>query len=248
MSNPCRRARRLARSMHESSALVRANNVYFCYRYRLPQLATEVHWLGTSPLTSEDDLREARLLAFRLPSDLHKLLAGIKHYPLPKAATRALQQAYDDAIALCEALENDTRGTSPLHMVREVAQGVLDVRAARKAAVRASEAEELRARMRVVVEDELAGKRQPPSAGAIRLAAPGRTCRSLLAMAVRILPLEHQLRYAEEFRADVAHIPRRQRIPYAFRLVLYAWSLRKVLDETPATAAVGVTRDEKNHY
>jgi hypothetical protein len=234
--------------MRESSALVRVHDAYFCNRYRLPQLAMEVDWLGTSPLTSEDDLWEARQLAFRLPSDLHKPLAMLERHRLPKAATRALQRAYDDAIALCESLENDTRGTSPLHLVREVAQGVLDVRAARKAATRASEAEELRARMRVVVEDELAGKRQPPSAGAIRLAAPGRTCRSLLTMAVRILPLEHQLRYAEEFRADVAHIPRRQRIPYAFRLVLFAWSLRKVLDETPATAAVGVTRDEKGRY
>src|SRR5688500_19685967 len=59
-----------------------------------------------------------------------------------RSATRALQRAYDDAIALCESLENDTRGTSPLHLVREAAQGVLDVRAARKAATRASEAEE----------------------------------------------------------------------------------------------------------
>jgi hypothetical protein len=102
--------------------------------------------------------------------------------------------------------------------------------------------------MRAVVEAELAGERQPPRAGTVKVVAPGRTCRSLVAMAVRILPLEHQLRYAEEFRADVAHIPRRQRIPYAFRLVLYAWSLRRVLDEAPATAAVGVSRDEKGHH
>ena len=229
--------------------------MFFWYRHQLPWLAEEVYWLDESPLVSEDDLRNARRLAFRLPSDLHRPLAEMGSRGLPKAAARSLRQTYADAIALCEALENDTRGTGPLCALRDRAaavassvQGVLDVRAARKAAARASEAEELRARMRAVVEAELAGERQPPRVGAVKVVAPGRTCRSLVAMAVRILPLEHQLRYAEEFRADVAHIPRRQRIPYAFRLVLYAWSLRRVLDEAPVTAAVGVSRDEKGRH
>jgi hypothetical protein len=202
-----------------------------------------------------DERREARELAFRLPSDLHKAIAELQVHNLPKPAARSLRHTYADAIALCEALENDTRGTGLLYVARDRAaavarsvQDVLEARAVRKAAVRASEAEELRARMRAVVEAELAGERQPPRAGAVKVVAPGRTCRSLVAVAVRILPLEHQLRYAEEFRADVAHIRRRQRIPYAFRLVLYAWSLRTVLDETPATAAAGVNCDEKGRY
>lgn len=129
-----------------------------------------------------------------------------------------------------------------------VIRSALEARAARLAAVRASEAEIARMRMRAVVEDELTGKRQPPGNGMARLAAPGRACRSLVAMAVRILPAEHQMRYAEEFRSEVAQVRRRQRIPYAIRLVLCAWSLRRVLIEGTATAAVGVSGDEKIGY
>jgi hypothetical protein len=105
MSNPCRRARRLVRSMRESSALVREHDVFFCYRHQLPWLTDEVYWLEESPLVSEDDLRNARQLAFRLPSDLHRPLAEMQSHRLPKAAARSLRQAYDNAIALCEALE-----------------------------------------------------------------------------------------------------------------------------------------------
>ncbi|WP_410601255.1 hypothetical protein [Amycolatopsis sp. lyj-90] len=87
-----------------------------------------------------------------------------------------------------------------------------------------------------MVSAELSGDRPSPLAWRADPAAAGPTCQRLVALAARILPESHRLRYAEEFRADLREVPRRERLGHALRLVACAWELRRSLTLSGARA------------
>jgi hypothetical protein len=51
----------------------------------------------------------------------------------------------------------------------------------------------------------------------------------LLSIAVAVLPPCHQARYHEEFRAELADLPRGKRLPHAVGLLSRSWMLRRAL-------------------
>ncbi|MEU4247512.1 hypothetical protein AB0F15_08895 [Amycolatopsis sp. NPDC026612] len=57
---------------------------------------------------------------------------------------------------------------------------------------------------------------------------PGLVCRNVLGLALQLLPAAHRPRFEEEFRGEVADLPRGQ-IRYAARQLGHAWSLRRSL-------------------
>jgi hypothetical protein len=68
---------------------------------------------------------------------------------------------------------------------------------------------------------------------------PGPLCRHLVSCAVRVLPGEHQARYAHEYAAELWELgvqrgARRRRLGYALRLGVSCWSLRRALSGAPA--------------
>ncbi len=87
-----------------------------------------------------------------------------------------------------------------------------------------------------MVSAELSGDRPSPLAWRADPAAPGPTCQRLVALAAHVLPEGHRLRYAEEFRADLREVPRRERFGHALRLVACAWELRRSLTLSAARA------------
>jgi hypothetical protein len=58
--------------------------------------------------------------------------------------------------------------------------------------------------------------------------------RGLLGLAVRLLPPAHRTRYAREFRAELAELPRRERLQYTLQILFGILSLRRVLRERTA--------------
>jgi hypothetical protein len=63
-----------------------------------------------------------------------------------------------------------------------------------------------------------------------------RRTRCVTDLALRLLtPIDRQ-RYREEWSAELADLPRRDQAPYAFRLLLRSWSLRRELNQKPSRA------------
>lgn len=56
----------------------------------------------------------------------------------------------------------------------------------------------------------------------------------VVAAAVAVLPLPHQARFSEEFRAELADLPRGKRLPHAVGLVSRSVALRRALLGAPA--------------
>ena len=57
----------------------------------------------------------------------------------------------------------------------------------------------------------------------------------VIAVAIAVLPVHHQARYGEEFRAELADLPRHRRIPHALGLVSRSLLLRRALRDVRAT-------------
>ncbi|MER5266405.1 hypothetical protein ABTZ99_30380 [Actinosynnema sp. NPDC002837] len=57
----------------------------------------------------------------------------------------------------------------------------------------------------------------------------------VVAVAIAVLPAHHQARYGEEFRAELADLPRHQRVPHALGLVSRSLLLRRALLDARAT-------------
>jgi hypothetical protein len=68
-------------------------------------------------------------------------------------------------------------------------------------------------------------------------AAPLATAR-LLDTAIWVLPAAHRSRYDEEFRGQLAELPRRARVIHAWRLTSRSWLLRRALTERPPASGV----------
>jgi hypothetical protein len=60
-------------------------------------------------------------------------------------------------------------------------------------------------------------------------------------LAVRMLPPAQRARYRQEFRAELAELPRIDQAPYAFRLVSHAWWLRRELEGKATSASACMT-------
>ncbi|MFI9814662.1 hypothetical protein [Saccharothrix variisporea] len=63
----------------------------------------------------------------------------------------------------------------------------------------------------------------------IRLELEPQQDHRLLSVAVAVLPHDHRARYHEEFRAELADLPRSHRLPHALRLLSRSWTLRRAL-------------------
>jgi len=71
--------------------------------------------------------------------------------------------------------------------------------------------------------------------GVVHAPVPSRTrCRRLVGLAVTFLPVGHQARYEEEFRAELADLPAHKQVPHAIRLVTRSLVLRRALLDAPA--------------
>ena len=64
-----------------------------------------------------------------------------------------------------------------------------------------------------------------------------RRTRCATILAVRLLPPADRARYREEFAAEIADLPRRDRAPYAIRLARLSWSLRRALTGKPSVSS-----------
>jgi hypothetical protein len=74
-------------------------------------------------------------------------------------------------------------------------------------------------------------------------AGPGVVCRQVVAGAVRVLPSQHQARYAREYAAELWELSsqpgmRRRRFAYALRLGATCWSLRRALSRPAVSERV----------
>jgi hypothetical protein len=73
------------------------------------------------------------------------------------------------------------------------------------------------------------------TAGGTR-STPGRSTRTLVALAVRLLPVAQRARYRDEFGVELVELPRQQQRGYALRALARAWELRKALVEAVRTS------------
>ncbi|QQQ78653.1 hypothetical protein IOD16_09480 [Saccharothrix sp. 6-C] len=68
-----------------------------------------------------------------------------------------------------------------------------------------------------------------------RTSAEAGPANRLIETAVAVLPAHHRARYGEEFRAELADLPRHRRIPHAIGLVSRSLRLRRALLDARAT-------------
>ena len=64
---------------------------------------------------------------------------------------------------------------------------------------------------------------------------PGRTTRTLVALAVSLLPVVHRPHYREVYVSELVELPRRERLGYALRVLASVRSLRRALLDTIRT-------------
>ncbi|MEA5363072.1 hypothetical protein VA596_26310 [Amycolatopsis sp., V23-08] len=58
---------------------------------------------------------------------------------------------------------------------------------------------------------------------------PGLVCRNVLGLALQVLPRTHRPRFEEEFRSELAELPRGRQIRYAARQLAHSFALRRYL-------------------
>lgn len=209
-------------------ALNRAHTLARAHAHAHALASDLVHNLG---LASDRDRDLAQALELTDDLDLYfdSPFARTLTLDLARTLTRALSLAHaiTRTLNLDRALNLDRNLAHDLAQAHALArEGDHDLISALESALH--RARDLEGILQAVTAQEVA----PNGASSV----PGRVSRGLVALAVRVLPVRDQPRYAEELREELGELPSSQRWGYALRTLCGACELRRALTETVRTA------------